>query len=59
MDQTENAPRPGEHDVPFVGFQPYHFSTRQYARLLLLRSEIQDSRAGRGRYTDDLHAHPR
>jgi hypothetical protein len=45
-----------EHDVPFARFQPYHFSTRQLARLLVLRGQIQDSRAGAGRYADDLLA---
>jgi hypothetical protein len=60
MEQTPSVPsRPasgGDHDVAFVRFQPYHFSTRQLARLLLLRGEIQDSRAGHGRYADDLPA---
>ena len=49
----------GTHDVPFVCFQPYHFSTRQFARLLMLRGEIQDSRSGQGRYADDLDADQR
>ena len=60
MDQTQrassHAPRTGDHDVPFDRFQPYHFSTRQLARLLVLRGHIQDSRSGQGRYADDLGA---
>ena len=48
-----------EHDVPFARFQPYHFSTRQLARLLVLRGQIQDSRSGQGRYADDLGTGPR
>jgi hypothetical protein len=58
MEQTQSTPSPaalgGNHDVPFVGFQPYHFSTRQFARLLVLRGEIQDSPLGSRSYADDL-----
>jgi hypothetical protein len=50
------APGTGDHDAPFARFQAYHFSTRQLARLLVLRGQIQDGRLGHGRYTDDLHA---
>jgi hypothetical protein len=36
-----------DHDLPYLGFRPrasapYPFSTRQYARLLILRGRIQD-----------------
>ena len=44
----------GDHDEPFVGFRSYHFSTRQFARLLALRSELLDARLGRGRWAADL-----
>ena len=60
MDQTQSTPSHaalgGTHEVPFERSQPYHFSTRQLARLLMLRGEIQDSRSGQGRYADDLDA---
>ena len=60
MQQPQSTPShaatSSEHDTPFVRFQPYHFSTRQLARLLVLRGQIQDSRLGHGRYADDLHA---
>jgi hypothetical protein len=47
---------PDQHDAPFERFQPYHFSTRQLARLLLLRGEVLESRAGAGPFSDDLRA---
>jgi hypothetical protein len=60
MEHGQNTPSyaalGGTDDEPFVRFQPYHFSTRQLARLLVLRGEIQDSRSGRGRYAGDLDA---
>ena len=46
----------GDHDQPYrFGWRPrasvpYPFNTRQYARLLVLRSRVQDSLAGH----DDL-----
>ena len=46
----------GDHDQPFGGFRPYHFSTRQLARLLQLRSELLDARLGLGRWAEDLAA---
>jgi hypothetical protein len=45
-----------DHDQPFVGFRSYHFTTRQLARLLHLRSELLDARLGHGRWTQDLAA---
>ena len=42
----------GDHDVPFRfgrrprAVAPYPFSTRQYARLLVLRSQIEAGLAG-------------
>jgi hypothetical protein len=44
----------GDHDQPFSGYRPYHFSTRQMLRLLHLRSEVLDARLGYGRLTADL-----
>jgi hypothetical protein len=44
----------GDHDQPFGGFRSYHFSTRQLARLLNLRSELLDARLGYGRWAADL-----
>ena len=46
-----------DHDQPFVGFRTCHFTTRQLARLLHLRSELLDARLGYGRWAhDDLAA---
>jgi hypothetical protein len=44
----------GDHDEPFEGFRPYQFSTRQFARLLRLRSDLLDARLGHGRWAADL-----
>jgi hypothetical protein len=44
----------GDHDQPFIGFRPYHFNTRQLARLLLLRGEALEARLGSGRWAQDL-----
>ena len=47
----------GDHDVPFTfGWRPwaatpYPFSTRQYARLLVLRSQVEAGLVG----ADDRH----
>jgi hypothetical protein len=44
----------GDHDQPFrfgrlpTSLAPYPFSTRQYARLLVLRSRVEAGQAGRG-----------
>jgi len=46
----------GDHDQPFVGCRAYHFSTRQRARLLHLRSEALEARLGHGRWAQDLAA---
>jgi hypothetical protein len=43
----------GDHDVPFVfgrrprAVAPYPFSTRQYVRLLVLRSKVEAGLVGR------------
>jgi hypothetical protein len=46
----------GDHDQPFAGFRSSHFSTRQFARLLQLRSELLEARLGHGRWAQDLAA---
>ncbi|MBV9359219.1 MAG: hypothetical protein JO023_27230 [Chloroflexi bacterium] len=44
---TLDGPGAGDHDVPFTfgrrprAVAPYPFSTRQYARLLVLRSQVE------------------
>jgi hypothetical protein len=44
----------GDHDELFSGFHAYQFSTRQLARLHLLRGELLDARLGQGRWVMDL-----
>jgi len=44
----------GDHDEPFAGFRSYQFSTRQLARLLLLRGEVLEARLDHGRWALDL-----
>jgi hypothetical protein len=44
----------GDHDEPFCGFRSCHFSTRQLARLLLVRGEVLEAKLGRGRYAGDI-----
>ena len=46
----------GDHDQPFRGFRTYQFSTRQFARLLQVRSECLEARLGHGRWAQDLVA---
>jgi hypothetical protein len=60
--QTTDAPGShdgsgaGDHDEPYSGYHACQFSTRQLARLLLLRSELLDARLGHGRWAADLAA---
>ena len=58
MEQTQRAPfrmpRGGDHDEPFDGYRPSHFTLKQQARLLLLRSRVQEARLGEGALADDL-----
>jgi len=42
-------PRPA-----FAGFRTYQFSTRELARLLLLRGDVLEARLGQGRLVGDL-----
>jgi hypothetical protein len=57
---TQDGSGAGDHDVPYLfghrptSATPYPFSTRQYARLLLLRSRIQAGLVG----ADDIGAEP-
>jgi len=44
----------GDHDQPFGGFRAYQFSTRQLARLLLLRGDTLEAKLGHGRLAADL-----
>ena len=48
----------GDHDQAFAGFRAYQFSTRELARLLLLRGEVLEARLGQGRLVGDLAACP-
>ena len=50
---TKDGRGASDRDQPFYGFRSYQFSTRQLARLLLLRSEAQEARLGQGRYAVD------
>ena len=46
MTESQDGPGAGDHDTPYTfGWRPrstatYPFSTRQFARLLVLRSEV-------------------
>jgi hypothetical protein len=44
----------GDHDEPYRGFRTYLFNTRQFARLLQLRSDVLEARLGNGRWATDL-----
>lgn len=46
--------RPGDHDQPYSGIQRSAFTTREWARLLILRGRFQDRRDRAGRSHDDL-----
>jgi hypothetical protein len=41
-------------DLPFTGFSPSHFSTRQLALLLILRGRVLDGKLGEDSHWDDL-----
>lgn len=57
---THDGEGAGDHDCPFTGFRRSFFTTREFARLLLLRSDALDARMGRGRWLMDLgNAHMR
>jgi len=40
----------GDHDEPYRGFRGYLFNTRQFARLLQVRSDVLEARLGYGRW---------
>jgi hypothetical protein len=44
----------GDHDLPYEGFHPAAFNTRQLARLLILRGEVLEAKLGRGRFAFDI-----
>ena len=52
---TKDGLGAGDHDVPFAGFRPTHFSTRQLALLLILRGRVLDGKLGEGSLWDDLY----
>ncbi|HEY8477415.1 MAG TPA: hypothetical protein VIN09_11175, partial [Chloroflexota bacterium] len=43
-----------DHDEPYHGFNRQAFTLWEYARLLVLRGQVQDARAWGGRFHDDL-----
>jgi hypothetical protein len=51
---TFRTPRGGDHDQPFEGFQPTHFTLLQLARLLILRGRVQEAKLGADALSDDL-----
>jgi hypothetical protein len=51
---STSRPAGDSYDLPFERFQPYHFTAREFARLLLVRSAVLESRDAAGRYSDDL-----
>jgi hypothetical protein len=53
---TKDGRGAGDRDQPFDGFRPDLFSTRQLARLLLLRGETLDAKLGLGRFVEDAPA---
>jgi hypothetical protein len=56
VDREARRSDAGDHDVPFERFRPYHFTPRELARLMQLRSELLDARLGHGRWVQDLAA---
>ena len=51
---THDGKGAGDHDCPFTGFRRSSFTTREFVRLLLLRSDALDAHMGRGRWLMDL-----
>ena len=51
---TYLSPRGGDHDQPFEGFQPTHFTLQQRARLLILRGRVQEAKLGNDPLSEDL-----
>ena len=51
---TYLSPRGGDHDQPFEGFQPTHFTIQERARLLILRGRVQEGKLGNDPYSEDL-----
>ena len=53
---TNLTPHGGDHDQPFDGFRPTHFTIQQRARLLILRGRIQEAKLGNDPLSEDLKA---
>jgi hypothetical protein len=53
---TNLTPRGGDHDQPFDGFRPTHFTIQQRARLLILRGRVQEAKLGNDPLSEDLKA---
>ena len=53
---THLTARGGDHDQPFDGFQPTHFTIQQRARLLILRGRVQEAKLGHDPLSEDLRA---
>ncbi|HLZ22645.1 MAG TPA: hypothetical protein VKQ30_11040 [Ktedonobacterales bacterium] len=47
-----------DHDQPFAGFRAYQFSTRQLARLLMLRGQVLEAKLCRSLLAADLNGMP-
>jgi hypothetical protein len=59
MEATQRShlePHGGDHDQPFEGFRPTHFTIQQRARLLILRGRVLDAKLGEGAFKDDFLA---
>jgi len=54
--RTHLTPRGGDHDQPFDGFLPTHFTIQQRARLLILRGRVQEAKLGHDPLSEDLQA---
>ena len=54
--RSTGEPRGGDHDQPFDGFLPTHFTIQQRARLLILRGRVQEAKLGSDSLSDDLRA---
>ena len=52
--RTNPSPTGGDHDQPFDGFQPTHFTLQQRARLLILRGRVQEAKLGSDALSDDV-----
>ena len=51
---TKDGTGAADHDQLYAGVRRSQFTTRQMVRLLLLKSDVLDSRLGLGPYVDDV-----